>query len=543
MCWGSMHQNRFIIIVILVCILTFFTQCSGSGSGLGSSSSSDSGSTTDTVVGGNISAVSISGSEGTASFDDISSTDTVVLMLFSYSTSSSSSAFQVGESLSSSFLLDDGFLDEGNEDDNPDITGDFHDLLRSFEENLDPEALLTEDDSNPNSHLIKLASTGSQRTFKVLNSFSSSSSYDVVTATLRYQTDYFQFYVDNRNAGDLSALEIQEMATDFNNVILDEQDLFGTESDINGDGKFAVLFTQTVNELGASSGGMVTGFFYAADLFDDSTYPISNEMEIFYTFVPDPHAAYGTAVTNSFATTNIFPGVLVHEYQHMISFNQHYNINGGSVEESWLNEAMSHLAEDMYSINASGYMTTTGLENYARVSGYLDDIQNTCFSCGTSLYQRGGSYLFVRYLYEQFELGNFSGDGASFIESLLDTNLTGVENVVNAVYGAGASESQFKDLMGLFGLATYMSNTGVSSDNRFGFNGINLRTVQDDNRGTVLNGPAVQELSSFPFTDTLSGSAINYMQISGQDIIDNGGSLEISIGSTIADFGGYVIQE
>jgi len=83
----------------------------------------------------------------------------------------------------------------------------------------------------------------------------------------------------------------------------------------------------------------------------------------------------------------------------------------------------------------------------------------------------------------------------------------------------------------------------VSSDNRFGFNGINLRTVQDDNRGTVLNGPAVQELSSFPFTDTLSGSAINYMQISGQDIIDNGGSLEISIGSTIADFGGYVIQE
>ena len=534
-----MHQRENILVITLVGILLFFTGC-GSTSGLLSSSSEDSsGSTTDNVVGGNISSVTFSDSQSEISLSDIAENDSIILLLFTNSSSSSSSAFQVGSSSLNSYLLDD--WEDNNEDEN--LTSSFHEILRNFEADLDESALLEEND-DVNQSLLKYAAKGSEKSFKVLNSFSSSSSYDTVTATLRYQTANFNFYVDNRNSSDLDDSDLEELAEQFNDIIPAEQELFGEESDINSDGRFTVLFTQTVNELGAAAGGMVTGFFYAADLFDTSSYPISNEMEIFYTFVPDNSGDYGSAVSKSFAMTNIYPGVLPHEYQHMISFNQHYNINDSTVETSWLNEALSHLAEDIHSINSNTYMTTTGRENPARVRGYLTDISSTCFSCGSSLYQRGGSYLFIRYLYEQAELGNFSNlaDGADLIGKLLDTSLTSKTNIINAVYGEEGSDDQFKDLIGLFGLAVYLSNTSMTSDNRFGFQGINLRATQDDNRGTILNGPAIQEISDFPFTDTITGSGIHYMQISGADIIKNGFKFDVTT-SSASDFGGYVIQE
>jgi hypothetical protein len=534
-----MHQRENILLITLVGILLIFTGCGAASGFLSSSSEESSDNTTDTVVGGNISAVTFSGSESEISLSDIAENDSLILLLFTNSSSSSSSAFQVGSSSLNSYLLDNSEDDADDEN----LTSDFHEILRNFEADLDDAALI-DDSTDAEQSSIKFASKGSEKSFKVLNSFSSSSNYDTVTATLRYQTTYFNFYVDNRNVSDLDDSDLEELAEQFNDVIPAEKELFGEESDINNDDRFTVLFTQTVNELGAAAGGMVTGFFYAADLFDSSSYPISNEMEIFYTFVPDNSGDYGSAVSKSFAMTNIYPGVLPHEYQHMISFNQHYNINESTVETSWLNEALSHLAEDIHSINSQNYMTATGLENPARIRGYLSDISSTCFSCGSNLYQRGGSYLFLRYLYEQAELGNITqlADGADLIGKLLDTSLTSKANIINAVYGDEGTEDQFKDLVGLFGLAVYLSNTGMTSDNRFGFKGINIRSTQDDNRGTILNGPAVHEISDLPFTDTITGSGIHYMQISGADIIKNGYKIDITT-STSSDFGGYVIQE
>src|SRR3989338_2688815 len=54
----------------------------------------------------------------------------------------------------------------------------------------------------------------------------------------------------------------------------------------------------------------------------------------------------------------------------------------------------------------------------------------------------------------------------------------------------GSSDaSDFHSLISLFNLAVTLSDTGLSSDNRFEFSGIDLHGEQNDNRGTILDGP------------------------------------------------------
>lgn len=547
------------ILRIFVWSLAFaLIQCGGSAvgggsassSGGGASSSSSTGTVSDEVVGDNVTALAVTSSGVGVDLSDVAENENLILFLYSYNESSTIEGFQISSDEVSARFLGEDAQDEAESpgeteaaieiEGNLDLTEDWHRRLRMTEAGLlggDAEPARPHDGGG-----ARFATSGTQRTFRVLDSFSNSDSYETVTATLRYQNEFFQFYVDDRDVDALSGEELTALAENYAAIIPQEREFFGRESDVNGDGRFAVLFTRVVNGLGASSGGIVTGFFYAVDLFDESQYPMSNEMEVFYTFVPDPSGALGPTISQSFAITNILPGVLPHEYQHMISFNRHYFENGGSAEVGWLNEGFSHLAEDIYGSDGSGYMTASGLENPARVATYLSNISNVCFSCGTSLNQRGGSYLFLRYLYEQAEAGNLAGavNGEDFIQRALDTNLRGADNVVWAAFGDGGNEDDFKDALGLFGLAVYLS--GTSEDPRLGFNGIDLRAIQEDNRGTVLSGPAIQTVNALPFTDTLTGNGLTYLELSGATVLENGGTLNFSFDAG-ASFGGYVIRE
>lgn len=481
---------------------------------------------------------------GVVELTNVSSSQNYILALYSYNSAGVTDAYEVGQSsqVSARALLT--LADEGDED----LTEDLHQWLREEEEFLDDSYLL-----NPAGGVNGVtrglkgdskASGASTRTFKVLKSFSTGGSYTTVTATLRYEGSSFRIYVDQRNGSSLTDEDIGILAADFESVVDEERSFFGTESDIDSDGKFNVLMTQAVNELGGSAGGFVTGFFYAVDLFSASKYAQSNETEVINTFVPDPSGAYGTPVSKAFAMSNILPGVIPHEFQHMINFNMHYNVNKGSPEISFLNEGLAHQAEDIYSLDASGYMQSTGLENPARISGYLDSIDTLCIVCGASLYQRGGSYLMVRYLYEQAQKGNLpaAATGADLLQRLLNTSKTGVDNIVNAAYGEVASvEGQFRTLLGQYSLAVFMDGTGLSSDDRFEINGIDLRGAQSDNRGTVLQGPAVNSLSSNSFTSTIGGASVSYVEITGDDISSLGGTLEVQV-SDQAGIGAFLIQ-
>lgn len=355
---------------------------------------------------------------------------------------------------------------------------------------------------------------GDVNTFNVLSTMNSLSVYNEVAGELRFSSDDLYVYVDQNNAANISDAEIQKLAHNFEDIALPrERALFGHESDINADGHITILMTCTVNQM-ASSGGIVTGFFFPGDLYQRSSLnPASNAQEIFYTLVPDPDGKCGASVTADFAVNNILPGVIAHEYQHMNSFNQHVFKSKGSTEEPWLNECLSHLSEDF---------TGFGHENASRVKLFFSQPSRTpVISYGApSLPERGACYTFLRYLYEQ------SPDGDAFISNLYAGSLTGVANL-EAAYNAAAGGKdadfdEFPEFVNRWSLALSLSETGATDDARYNYKarsvdaqtgnltGLCVRCDAQDGRGTVLDGPVTTNVATYPSTNILKGTATQF---------------------------------
>lgn len=496
--------------------------------------------------------------QATLTFDDVGDEDTYVLGFYSYSGSGTTQAYQVGDVSAFANLSDFEGLDENDE------TEDFHSTLRAAESELDPSAYIPDLRDNTSSAIAASSTTysvGSTRSFKVLNSLSNSSSYTTITAQCLQITDNFRVWMDSRDvdAGSLTLSDLEDILEAFDNIVPTEVGMFGQISDVDEDGLFNVLFTRAVNQLGATGGGYITGFYYAVDQFSSSTYAVSNQTDVFYVSVSDPSGSFGVTVSESFYLNNIVKSVLVHELQHMINFNMHFHVNGGSAESSWLNEGLSHLAEDIFSVDCEvdssdpscsglsdgepGYMENTGIENYARISTYLNNIEDICFSCGSSLAQRGGSYLFLRYYYEQAEKGHSdnAANGWEFVQNLLDTDLTSVTNVVRAYHGGSADvNSAFITMVAQAGLAYLVADTDLSDENIYELDGLNMRGAANDNRGTVLSGPKIN-LFSDTLTNTLGGTSLSFVEIDADDINELEGSISIEVGDS-ATTGAFLLQ-
>lgn len=336
----------------------------------------------------------------------------------------------------------------------------------------------------------KAASVGQQEVFRVLSSLTSVSSYVEVTGKVRCVGSNVVFYVDASSESLISEGQVQTLCSEFDEVAGAETAMLGDIRDPDGDGKLHVLMTKQINCLGALGGGIITGYFYAGDLFErSSSNAVSNYRDIIYTMVPDPDGdacgANSVAISDEFAMSNLLPAVLPHEMQHAISYNQHVFVAGGQPEENWLNEGMSHLIEDVM-----GY----GVENPSRYSMYLasPSTYGVVTQSSPNLMERGAEYLFLRFLYEQ------SADGDAFLKRLVQSGNRGVEGL-EAAFAGSAGFSTFSEFMARWTVALAMSDRGISQDPRYTYKartkaatgnweGVLLDGDAQDNRGTMLEG-------------------------------------------------------
>jgi len=165
--------------------------------------------------------------------------------------------------------------------------------------------------------------------------------------------------------GGFTRADYQRFAARFDTLVypLDVAN-FDAPSDIDNNGHVAILFTKAVNELTpANSNAFVGGFFYARDLFprtQSSTFQVcatSNEGEMFYMMVPDPSGAVnGNQFRLGFVDT-LTTSILAHEFQHLINAGRRMYVNtaASSFEETWLNEGLSHEAEELLFFHEAGY--------------------------------------------------------------------------------------------------------------------------------------------------------------------------------------------
>jgi hypothetical protein len=249
---------------------------------------------------------------------------------------------------------------------------------------------------------------------------------------------------------------------------------FGAESDVDGNGTVFVLLTAQVNRLCPALGGVATGYFYGLDLLPGE--PGSNQAEVFYALVPDPEGAYGCRVSHELVEREL-PVTFIHEFQHMISFNQHVLSRGGLPEESWLNEGLSHLAEELAGrrvpnthCQLSDCLSQFAFNGVSNAYQYLFATEDSYLvypanSTGV-VAERGAAYLFVRWLSDHY------GQDA-LIRSLVRTGRTGAANV-EAVTGR-----DFGTLLGEWHLANYLDDLpGYTSSNpRLRYAAWNLRVT------------------------------------------------------------------
>ncbi len=281
---------------------------------------------------------------------------------------------------------------------------------------------------------------GDQRQFSVCAALDCSS-FARITATALVVNGHIALYVDP--SGPMPALtqtDLDSVADMFNSRLYAiDTTAFGRESDIDDNQVVIVLLTPVVNRLVTSaqclSSGFVAGFFLGADLDpnfrNDSRF---NHGEVFYTLVPDSLGALSCAHKPS-AVKDLVPVTFIHEFQHMISFNQHVLVRGSVPEDLWLNEGMSHFAEELG--GRSFGLTAPQFSTFARGDAfnayqYLD-APGSHFLVPTSgigtLAERGAAWLFVRYLADQFRTDTSFAAVAAFTRKLLSTSLTGATNV------------------------------------------------------------------------------------------------------------------
>ncbi len=323
--------------------------------------------------------------------------------------------------------------------------GAFHRMLRERERTLaaSPSRALFDEARSPAAASVPPV-VGEQRTFNVCIS-RQCDEFAQATATAKAVGQRVAIFVDNgAPAGGYSDAELAEVGTLFDDFLYPiDTTAFGRESDVDGNGVVIVLLTQRVNALSPncnSTGSVILGYFFGADLLPLSPGNSgSNEAEIFYGLVPDPNNPT-CDISQEFASSRL-PATFIHEFQHMISFNQHVLIRDGVSEDTWLNEGLSHLAEELggRQIPASECPVSGScvrdfikgdLENAFDYLASPED--HFLFEPGSSqadLAERGANWLFVRWLVD-----NFASDtllGTNLTRLLVGTRLTGVANVEN----------------------------------------------------------------------------------------------------------------
>lgn len=375
----------------------------------------------------------------------------------------------------------------------------------------------------------KAASLGDVETFRVLGSLTSVSSYQEIDAELKCIGDLVEVYVDVRvSNSDLPAVKLNQLCDMYEAAAEEELEILDAH-DVLED-KVAVLINYGINNLSELAGGIITGYFWAGDLYPcNSGNVVCNYREIVHTLAPDNSGAYGPTISTNFYMSNLAPAVFPHEFQHLISYKEHVFEAGGSAEVSWLNEAISHFMEDRL-----GH----GNENPSRYELFLANPASAGLVTSSSpgLTERGAGFLFMRFLYEQAE------NSEAFLQALLHTDMVGVDNIEEAFNGPEDFD-QFSEFFGRWTVALALTDRGVTSDSRYVYQsrtfnettekwqGVCLICDADDNRSTQLDGITLSQFNDYgsAFVDSSAAKYYYLDDVPGSLVLQSTGNSDFGM--------------
>lgn len=376
--------------------------------------------------------------------------------------------------------------------------------IRLLEREIAPEEFLRAGAHSAQA-VIRAPQIGDRRSFEVLKA---AGGFAKVTAEVRAIGTHAVVYRDLQAPdGGFTDADLASFA-----AILDDPirttvvNAFGAPSDIDNNGRVAILFTPVVNSwTPRASGSFFAGFFYGNDLTNRTG---SNKGEVFYSLVPDPRGEFGDARSAELVKRTV-PPVLAHELQHMIGYNQRVLVRNGRQEDLWLDEALAHTAEDLV---ARAFAARDDLARARQFhAGNLDRALDFLYGAdGTSLIsnvrpgsveERGAQWTFIRYLMSRF--------GDQVVTALTQTTRSGVANVT-AVTGA-----PWSDVYAAWSTSVWADDApalrGLTVDPMLKNNGIDL--WRDLGRTGLPLTPSIVSADGFTRRGRLTASSSSYFRM------------------------------
>jgi hypothetical protein len=336
----------------------------------------------------------------------------------------------------------------------------------------------------------------------------------------------------NSSASGFTAADFTAIAAEFDNLIFKtDTSWFGAPTDINKDGRITILYTPEVNKFTPKgSTSYIGGFFWGGDLFTKQDYatatppincPQTNEQEIFYLLAADPTGTFSDPRSTALVR-QATRGTIAHEFQHMINQGiRQFNQNADPFEVDWLNEGLSHFAEEAVGRASRGFGDFQSLssadvrantedyaaffqQNLGRFSTWLarpDTSSPISSRADRDLAPRGAAWALLRYTADQFAPGN----ARAFFRRLVAGPQSGVTNLVQH---AGVP---FDQILNGWLVANYTDNLGVSGlDARYSYTSWNMR---DAVAGAVGGTYPLRVLTPGPpiTTTAQSGSGVYFV--------------------------------
>ncbi len=226
---------------------------------------------------------------------------------------------------------------------------------------------------------------------------------------------------------------------------------FGEPGDIDGNARTILFFTRAVNEFTPpGSTALTLGFFWSGDLFPAEATgrlegcPEANRAEMMYLISPDPFGRAGPLISADRIRELVLP-LIGHELQHLTNASRRLYVNEArAFEEPWLNEGLSHIAEELLFYRVAGFTTGSNLtaediEASSTVRGvfdrymwgnlwnlhrYLSRPDTASLMTRDLLTTRGATWSFLRYAADRSERGD-----EAFFHDVVNGATAGLENL------------------------------------------------------------------------------------------------------------------
>ena len=348
----------------------------------------------------------------------------------------------------------------------------------------------------------------------------------------KYTNVWFVNGAKDANGNIISDDDIQnicnEIAKKFDQIYTEERNIFGEERNNSVYNPTEEPVSTKVNIVLANlndkyNGSYLGGYFYGIDYFDEPKY--SNYGKFFYIDAAitkrTPYESYST---------------LVHEFQHMIQFNQKTKC------ETWFNEMLSMTAEDLLASIIFGNTVTDGKSFpqgsvqdsriYHYLSGYYISGITDWLSGEYVLYSYSTAYMFGAYLFRNY--------GANYISTLSKSSAVGdmtlIKNTLGANYDA-MLKNYYKAL-----LPPYNRQNTPSFYKDAAFQGYTLPKIKIDEviywkieNGQIVNAGPVGAPKIFEKTDTLPNLRPYGMIIQRISTGGNGGAATITVSKSATE--------